>query len=113
MVTLTNHNPDLSDEEIVRMLEAEYGDVYSITTPPDNQYKRHVEFCDIRQAQIAKEALEGIAAKIPTISEVCNLFLRSLSFSAQMHAHKSYLQACSFTVTDMQFLAERAGGRSL
>ena len=70
MVTLTNHNPDLTDQDICRMLQAEYGEVYSIMTPPDNPHKRHIEFCDVRHAQAAKQALEGIAAKIPTISEV-------------------------------------------
>lgn len=70
MVTLTNHNPDLTDQDICRMLQAEYGEVYSIMTPPDNPHKRHIEFCDVRHAQTAKQALEGIAAKIPTISEV-------------------------------------------
>ncbi len=70
MVTLTNHNPDLTDQDICRMLQAEYGEVYSIMTPPDNLHKRHIEFCDVRHAQAAKQALEGIAAKIPTISEV-------------------------------------------
>ena len=69
-MTLTNHNPDLGDADIVAMVAAEYGEVYSIHTPPDNPARRHVEFCDVRQAQAAKQALEGIAAKIPTISEV-------------------------------------------
>ncbi|CAL8466783.1 g6319 [Coccomyxa elongata] len=69
MVTLTNHNPELSDQDICGMLQAEYGEVYSIMTPPDNPHKRHIEFCDVRHAQAAKQALEGIAAKIPTISE--------------------------------------------
>ena len=75
MVTLTNHNPDLTDQDICRMLQAEYGEVYSIMTPPDNLHKRHIEFCDVRHAQAAKQALEGIAAKIPTISEVRTYFL--------------------------------------
>lgn len=82
MVTLTNHNPDLSDQDICRMLQGEYGEVYSIMTPPDNPHKRHIEFCDVRHAQAARQALEGIAAKIPTISEVRVLPSRMLPPSA-------------------------------
>ena len=93
MVTLTNHNPDLSDQDICRMLQAEYGDVYSIMTPQDNPHKRHIEFCDVRHAQAAKQVLEGIAAKIPTISEVrCSPFA--------VH----FLHACVNSLKDKLFL---------
>jgi hypothetical protein len=70
MVTVMNRNPTLSEQDIVRILSSEFGDVYSIYTPPDNSAKRYIEFCDVRHATAAKQVLEGIAAKIPTISEV-------------------------------------------
>ena len=64
-MTLTNHNPDLSDADIVRMVAAEYGEVHAIHTPGDHPARRHIDFCDVRHAQAARQALEGIAAKIP------------------------------------------------
>lgn len=67
---MLNRNPTLSDQEISRILSSEFGDIYSIFTPADNPSKRCIEFCDVRHATAAKQVLEGIAAKIPTISEV-------------------------------------------
>lgn len=80
------------------MLQAEYGEVYSILTPPDNPHKRHIEFCDVRHAQAAKQALEGIAAKIPTISEVrciAHLLHAYVDNRAQAHVFKSPWQSVS------------------
>ncbi len=84
-MTLTNHNPDLSDAEIVRMVAAEYGEVHAIHTPADNPSKRHIDFCDVRHAQAARQALEGIAAKIPTISEVGPRFVYLVCLDALLH----------------------------
>jgi hypothetical protein len=69
MLTMTNHNPSLTNEQIKQLLENSFGPIHSIVTPYDNPYQRNIEFMDIRHAQKGRQAI-GLSAKIPTISEV-------------------------------------------
>lgn len=69
MLTMTNHNPSLTNEQIKELLESNFGPIYSIETPYNNPYQRNVEFMDVRHAQKGRQAI-GQSAKIPTISEV-------------------------------------------
>lgn len=87
MLTMTNHNPNLMNEQIKQLLESNFGPIYSIVTPYDNPYQRNVEFMDIRHAQKARQAI-GVSAKIPTISEVGhNPTIRHTGASSFRHRH--------------------------